>query len=415
MLVNRTPTPSMLAHGNVALCLLLIVLAAALVGCGDDAARAGTDSGTDRSSAPGILPRVAAALTLEQVTTIAGDEAAFGRVGGVLADGDGSIYVSDELAQEIRVFDSTGRPLRTLGARGDGPGEFRGLGAMAWSGDELAALDLRQRRVTIFDLERDTIGTQNWPSAGGMPFRLYPAGSEVYAAGTFQHSQQGFSSAAEAAREFREPAVRYFSFPEAGATPSFLAIADSVVEPHGFDCDGERNHTIELFSEPLFGRAEPLRAFTGPGQLAVASRVNYRIDLIDVSSGDTARTIQRDYPRRLVTDAAWERATRDMRERERVSGPLDCGPDGVRPDSLPPIRSVIADESGRLWIEAATPDGFAITVVDSVGRMLGEAPLPPRDDRVPLYARNERLYLVSVDDLGVQSIHIFAVQLPDPD
>jgi hypothetical protein len=382
----------------------LLALAAALLGCGREA-----------PSISGVLPRTAPTLNLTPVGTIRGDEVEFGRIGSVLADSVGNIYVGDELAQEILVFDSAGRRLRTIGARGDGPGEFQGLSAMAWSGDQLAALDRRHRRVTFFDLESDTVATQNWPSAGGMPQRLYTAGREMYAAGTFARSPQEFSSAVEAARAFRAPAVRYFSFPEAEAPPSFLAIADSALGPRGFDCDGARNHTIELFSEPLFGRAAPLRAFTVHRQMAAASRVTYRIDLIDVDSGDTVRTIERDYPRRLVTDALWERATRDLRERERVSGPLDCGPDVVRPDSLPPIRSVIADESGRLWIEAATPDGFAITVVDSVGRMLGEAPLPPRDDRVPLYARNERLCLVSVDDLGVQSIHIFAVQLPDPD
>jgi sugar lactone lactonase YvrE len=68
---------------------------------------------------------------------------------------------------------------------------------------------------------------------------------------------------------------------------------------------------------------------------------------------------------------------------------------------------MIADERGRLWIEAATPEGFAIAVIDAEGRMLGEAPLPTRDVRVPLYARGGRLYVVTRDDLDVQSIQVF--------
>jgi sugar lactone lactonase YvrE len=76
------------------------------------------------------------------------------------------------------------------------------------------------------------------------------------------------------------------------------------------------------------------------------------------------------------------------------------------------IRSIIADERGRLWIEAATPQGFAIAVIDAEGRMLGEVPLPTRDARVPLYARGGRLYLVTRDTLDVQSIQVYDTGLP---
>lgn len=49
----------------------------------------------------------------------------FGDVRSVAADRNGTIYVADLQAAEIRVFDSQGGFLRRFGHRGEGPGEFR--------------------------------------------------------------------------------------------------------------------------------------------------------------------------------------------------------------------------------------------------------------------------------------------------
>lgn len=48
----------------------------------------------------------------------------FGRVGGITATANGTIYVSDWAENNIRSFDSRGRHIATFGRRGCGPGEF---------------------------------------------------------------------------------------------------------------------------------------------------------------------------------------------------------------------------------------------------------------------------------------------------
>ncbi len=64
---------------------------------------------------------------------------------------DGTIVIPEFRAQEVRIFDSEGRHIRTFGQRGEGPGEFRNLsGVFEYSGDSLAAYDGRLRRTTIF-------------------------------------------------------------------------------------------------------------------------------------------------------------------------------------------------------------------------------------------------------------------------
>ena len=50
------------------------------------------------------------------------EEYLFGRIGSLAVDDDRNVYVLDEQAQHVRVFDSAGVYMRTLGRRGEGPG-----------------------------------------------------------------------------------------------------------------------------------------------------------------------------------------------------------------------------------------------------------------------------------------------------
>lgn len=61
----------------------------------------------------------------------------------------------------LHVFDAEGRFLEAVGARGDGPGEFRALGHIrALSGDTVAAYDVRARRRTVLTLDGTVVSTR---------------------------------------------------------------------------------------------------------------------------------------------------------------------------------------------------------------------------------------------------------------
>ncbi|MEZ4455192.1 MAG: 6-bladed beta-propeller [Gemmatimonadales bacterium] len=72
---------------------------------------------------------------------------------------DGLIGVADR-SPTIRIYDTTGRFLRTLGRDGSGPGEFRNVTRMFLSGDTLIVYDFRQRRLTSYLADGTLIGTQ---------------------------------------------------------------------------------------------------------------------------------------------------------------------------------------------------------------------------------------------------------------
>jgi hypothetical protein len=67
-------------------------------------------------------------LELREELSIGGPDArgdaAFGPTRSVVVDDAGAVYVLDQQAAEVRVFDASGRPVRTIGRKGQGPGEL---------------------------------------------------------------------------------------------------------------------------------------------------------------------------------------------------------------------------------------------------------------------------------------------------
>lgn len=86
-------------------------------------------------------------------------------------DASGSIYVAQPEDGGVRVFDAAGRYLRRIGHPGEGPGEFRSIGALGWVGDTLWITDPRLGRVTVVP-----------PTSGSLrTFRLVGRGLRDYA------------------------------------------------------------------------------------------------------------------------------------------------------------------------------------------------------------------------------------------
>ena len=87
----------------------------------------------------------------------------------------GEMYVGQPQDRTIRVYDTRGAYLRTLGRRGSGPGEFQSIDGLGWKGDSLWVSDLALQRITFFNRGGRVLGTVRavtpvLPGAG------YPAG-----------------------------------------------------------------------------------------------------------------------------------------------------------------------------------------------------------------------------------------------
>ncbi len=79
------------------------------------------------------------------------DETIFGRISYLAVGPEGSIYVADGQLETLRVYDAGGRFVRTIGRKGEAPGEFLLiLGMTVLPGGNLALYDGRNQRITIF-------------------------------------------------------------------------------------------------------------------------------------------------------------------------------------------------------------------------------------------------------------------------
>jgi len=68
------------------------------------------------------------------------------------ADSKGNIYVADGGDKWIKVYNSDGTFIKTIGREGQGPGEFQGLRKIiVHKKDELYTYDSRLRRLSLFD------------------------------------------------------------------------------------------------------------------------------------------------------------------------------------------------------------------------------------------------------------------------
>ncbi len=91
-------------------------------------------------------------------------------VGAVRVGPGGHVLVGERLGKSIRVFSPDGQLVRTLGRRGQGPGEFSGADDFGVLGDTIWVGDRALARLTFFDPSGTLLGTTRMDS-GFMPVR----------------------------------------------------------------------------------------------------------------------------------------------------------------------------------------------------------------------------------------------------
>lgn len=96
---------------------------------------------------------------LREVLSIgSADEDYFSQWAGIAVDATGAIYVVDVKDCRIRKFDASGRLIKEVGRKGQGPGEFDSPVNIQVHGDRLYVTQLYKPGFMIFDLELKYIG-----------------------------------------------------------------------------------------------------------------------------------------------------------------------------------------------------------------------------------------------------------------
>lgn len=104
-------------------------------------------------------------ISIELVRTIGDvdsddENLAFNSPADLAIDVAGNIYIADSQNQRIQVFDPEGRYLRTIGRKGQGPGEFMSVRSIDFDGEgRLYVLDNWQRRIQVFTPKGEVLKT----------------------------------------------------------------------------------------------------------------------------------------------------------------------------------------------------------------------------------------------------------------
>ena len=264
------------------------------------------------------------------------DELLFGWIRSIAVDANHNVYAFDDQAQEVRVFDSAGEYLETLGRRGEGPGEFSRAEAIAMLPDgRLVVRDPGNSGLEVF--VPGTTETERWRYDVGGLFSVTPLHTD--ASGRTYLDTRDLS-----ADDF---VMHVIVFGPDGTQIDTLPEPSSTYEPPAVTAERGRSSVGYgvPFSPQLHWTVHP------SGHFLSGLSTDYRIDLV---RDDGVLRIERAADPVPVSEE--ERA----RERESVTQDMrDFAPDWTWngppiPDHKPFFRDIVAGRDGRIWVRVST-------------------------------------------------------------
>ena len=313
----------------------------------------------------------------------------FGRVLDFELDPLNRIWVFEGQAQELRVFDSTGKHVRTIGREGEGPGEFNQVIGMEWGPDgHLWLIDPANNRIT----KVDTAGVlvESVPTIGGISVMPWPGGFDreghFYTYGIDPEMEDDFGLLM----------IRH----DADLQPlDSVRVPEYPGERQFLELKAEDRHLITAlpFAPGIEWRLRNDGGYWG------ALDGEYRLYELSWSSGDTLRTITRDWDPLPVTEQDLDLAMEGMEWFTEMGGKLDRS---QIPSTKPAFDSFFVDPLDRVWVVRTTAgpetENRFLDVFDRDGRFLGTVELPFRlADYPDPIVRGDYMIAVVEDELEV--------------
>ena len=235
-------------------------------------------------------------------------------VSNVDVDAQNNIYVLDIKASQVKVFDKDGHFVRTIGRKGQGPGEFEG----AWkifisSGNELIVEGLMSRRLDYFSLAGVYIKRVSIAQANIAEVNMDSTGT-IYGVSSIQ--------------DRNNPRIELKKFDR---NLRVLGTLDMVPK---------WNHERDGYNPFVGGIQQHIL----PGdQVLIGSNRKYELKVFD-SQARLIKIIQKEYEAARVTKE-------DIEEREKgmiYKGGSGPGPQYVK--FLPPFMSFMTDDKGWIFV-----------------------------------------------------------------
>ena len=345
---------------------------------------------------PGTRWRLVESLRIG--TAVEGGPDAFGNATSVTLDEMDRLWIVDDQANEVRVFDGDGRFVRTIGGRGEGPAEFMGIGRVGHGPNrQMWVADNRLNRHEIFDTSGTRIGGQRFMTRLGGLWR-----NDLFLA--FDRAQDSNRQSAQVYRRGGsgglEPDGRVFELPEDPPIPPRI----------DFTQGGTTVSLPAPFTPNRWSLVGPELDLWWSDGYDLGGR--YELLHLDLESGRTLRRVVRQYEPAAITEAVRVAAVQAELERvrhdHRVPGARHPPPEamGAVPRTYPPFESFHLSRDGTLWVRRILGDGVVgFDVFDSEGRYLGQPELPAGlADMSVQVITGDRMYVIDSDEMGVDYV-----------
>lgn len=352
------------------------------------------------------------------------EEYLFGEIRSVEVGEDGTIFVLDVHVPAVRVFDSDGIHLRTIGKEGNGPGEYKSPDGMAILPDgRVLVRDPPNGRITVYDAEGHFL--EQWPLTGGFNTDR-----------RFYVDQNGRSFANTILERGTSPwdwTYGVVVYSPAGE------ILDTIPAPT-WDYDLPRLTASNENSSTARGvpfHPIPTWTFSPLGYMVGGLPTEYRIDLN--RSDSSILSIEKVHQAVPVLSAEADERRQSMTRslRRRFPGWSWNGP--PIPEQKPPFKEIFTSREGDIWVSLSTEgnplmtDGEAaeveratgsrplrffepivFDVFTSDGRYLGQVPTPAsfRLEPEPV-VRGDHVWAVTRDELDIPRVVRFRIVPPE--
>jgi len=316
-------------------------------------------------------------FTLEEELSIGGDddreEYIFIEIQRVAIDDHGNIYVLDRRGAHIKVFDNTGTYLRTIGRRGQGPGEFQNPIEMFLTPDQnIAVQDFINRRLSFYTLEGEHLQDQSFGDKLLGKIEMDPDGS-YYAMTTeyYVPNENGIQLGQYLIKKF-DGRLDYLDTLTSSSVPE------------------QMDHFMYYFML-LFD-------IDKDGNVVVGNGRDYVLDIFD-TDGNLIRRIKKEHSPVEVTPGAVREQKESMLFKLRTKIPTHHSA----------YRSFRWSEDDRIyvrtWEEPMDGSTYFYDVFDSEGRYIAKMPLSIE----PWILKNDKLYSLSENENGYYSVKRYNV------
>lgn len=339
-------------------------------------------------------------INLQEATRITDtDEVILGRINGVQVDETGRIYISDDSEKRINVYDADGKFIKSMGRKGQGPGEFEYINNLSIDGNHVFAMDFGIRRINVFSQE--SLGFEfsiPMMREGHQISELegyYPSGFYVMESGELLvlYSQPFGRNDDESEKRYN----RIFKIDREGSIQPNQILQMEPDEPLVYRTD----NSVTVFGIP-FG-AKQSYAVTADQKIVVNRTDQFLFKLYD-ENGNYERAFYHPFsPKELTRERALNQFDNETYRRAIRNYDL--------PPSWPAINSFITDDEGRFWVSTIIDDEdvYEWWILDSNGELMAKQ-IWPRSTSVQT-VKNGYLYMREENEMGLIEIVKYRLSL----